>query len=162
MPILLFVVAVIASLVRLYSSKKARTRARVVEVFLRNFLFFIFGVGGVIGFIYVALMPQSVSNFIGWSMGSPYQAEVGFADLAFGVVGIMTLFYKEVFWLASIVFTTIFIWGCSLGLFMYMSANPAAPDMGHIQMFAWGNFILPLIIIILFVRHLKLSKIRLK
>ena len=55
-----------------------------------------------------------IARSIGWAP-SPFQREVAFANLAFGVVGLMAVNYSTDFWLAVIVGSGIYRVGCGYG-----------------------------------------------
>lgn len=159
-PFILFIIGVIVALGKIYHGK-SRSKRHVVETFLRSFLFFLYGIGGIIGFISLIFMPERTIQLIGWSAGSPFQYEMGIVQLAMGVIGIMTLFYKEVFWFASVVFMTIIGWGFAIGLGMNLSSNDTyMPSV--IRTYMWADIIFPLIILILFIAHVKMIRVRSK
>ncbi|MES0361085.1 MAG: DUF6790 family protein, partial [Anaerolineales bacterium] len=66
--------------------RTASTRERRLEVFL-IFLFALgvagSGIGGFFGHLFLS---DQVAESIGWSIGSPFQLEMGFANLALGVL----------------------------------------------------------------------------
>lgn len=61
---------------------------------------------GIISFIGHVFKSDSVAESIGWAKGSPFQKELGFAELGYALVGIMCIFYGRDFWLAAIVLTS--------------------------------------------------------
>ena len=69
--------------------KGSRSRERKLEVFL----LYLLGVGvagsGIGGFFGHMFISDSVAESIGWPTGSPFQLEVGFANLAIGILGIV-------------------------------------------------------------------------
>jgi hypothetical protein len=161
-PFILFIIAVIVALGMIFRGKeKNRSKRHVVETFLRSFLFFIYGIGGLIGFISLIFMPERTIHLIGWTSGSPFQFEMGIFHLAYGVIGIMTLFYKEVFWFASVVMMTIIGWGFGIGLAMNLHQQDTyMPSL--IRGYMWSDFIYPAIILILFIAHMKMVRVRSK
>jgi uncharacterized membrane protein YjjP (DUF1212 family) len=44
-----------------------------------------------------------------------FQFEVGIAGMAIGTLGIMCAWFEGLFWLATIVAASIFMWGCAIG-----------------------------------------------
>ena len=58
---------------------------------------------------------DKIAEFIGWEKGSPFQYEVGLADFGMGVLGIMCGYYAGDFWLATIIMSSVFLWGCVIG-----------------------------------------------
>lgn len=56
------------------------------------------GAGALItGFMHVVHGPAT-AKMIGWPPGSPFQYEVGVADMAFGLIGVLCLFIRGNFW----------------------------------------------------------------
>jgi hypothetical protein len=161
MCILLFIVALIVSVLQLYSSHQKRSRQRVVEVVLRNLIVFMYGVGGIFAFLHQTFFANHAATFIGWATGSPFQYEVGIANLAFGVLGLLCFFYKELFWWATIIATTVLAWGSAIGLHMHVGKH-SDKILAHLKMMAWSDFVFPLVILLLFLYHVKMNRIRLR
>ncbi len=61
---------------------------------------------GVIGFLGHVFRSDMVAEQIGWSKGSPFQKELGYAELGFAIAGIMCIWHGKEFWLATIVLVT--------------------------------------------------------
>jgi hypothetical protein len=57
---------------------------------------------------------RRISKTIGFQK-SPYELEVGFADLAMGVVGVIAAGFSPDYWLAIILVSSIFRIGCGIG-----------------------------------------------
>lgn len=69
------------------------------------------GVGAGISHIFFS---KSTSKSIGFEP-NPYQLEVGFCDLSFGIVGLLAPYYSTDFWWAVILFSSLFRAGCGIG-----------------------------------------------
>lgn len=82
---------------------------------LLNGLVYLVGVAGIIGASGHLLKADDVARSIGWAPGSPFQWEVGVADLGWGVLGVMCSAYGRGFWLATIVMASIFLIGAAVG-----------------------------------------------
>src|SRR5205807_2837114 len=61
------------------------------------------------------LKADDVARSIGWPPRSPFQWEVGVADLGWGVLGILCPTYGSDFWLATIIVSSIFLLGAAAG-----------------------------------------------
>lgn len=61
------------------------------------------GLSGITGFLGHVFRSDMVADQIGWAKGSPFQKELGFAELGFAIAGIMCIWYGREFWLAVIV-----------------------------------------------------------
>ncbi len=69
------------------------------------------GLGGVWTFMGHYFKSDEIAGYIGWPAGNPFQKEVAFTNLALGVCGILCFFFRDGFWLATIIFTSVFLGG---------------------------------------------------
>ena len=95
---------------------------------------------------------DKIAGFIGWEKGSPFQYEVGLADFAMGVLGIMCGYFTGVFWLAAITMTSIFLWGCVIGHLRDMVKNKNF-NPGSAGFIFWWGLLMPIAMIILYVTY---------
>ena len=88
--------------------RRSRSRERRLEVFL----LYLFGVGvagsGIGGFFGHVFISDSVAESIGWPTGNPFQLEVGFANLAVGILGIGAMGRRDGFREATVIAVTVF------------------------------------------------------
>jgi 4-amino-4-deoxy-L-arabinose transferase-like glycosyltransferase len=88
--------------------KISRSRERKLEIFL----LYLFGVGvagsGIGGFFGHVFISDSVAESVGWPTGSPFQLEVGFANLAIGILGIVAMGRRDGFREATVIAVTVF------------------------------------------------------
>jgi 4-amino-4-deoxy-L-arabinose transferase-like glycosyltransferase len=91
----------------------SRSRERRLEIFL----LYLFGVGvagsGIGGFFGHIFISDSVAESIGWPTGSPFQLEVGFANLAIGILGIIAMDRRDGFRDATVIAATVFAVGAT-------------------------------------------------
>jgi hypothetical protein len=94
--------------------KQARTAVRRIELFL-IYLFAVSvganGIGGAFGHLFLS---DLIAESVGWPTGSPFQLEMGFANLLVGVLGIVAIGRRDGFRAATIVATTILGVGASI------------------------------------------------
>ena len=57
---------------------------------------------------------EQIAKSIGWAPGSLFQVELGYCCLGMGVLGVMCYWFRDYFWLATIVFTSAFLVGAAL------------------------------------------------
>lgn len=81
---------------------------------LENGVVYLIGWAGIGAGISHILFARKTSASIGWAP-SPFETEVGFANLAMGVAGVMAAGQPTAFWLALIVVNSIFRVGCGIG-----------------------------------------------
>jgi hypothetical protein len=118
MPAVLLVVAVICGVLRPPAPSRAGT-------LLGWILLLPVGCAGIWAAVYHLFFPNFAASFIGWQP-SPFQFEVGIADLAFGVTAVVS------FW-RGLAFKAAVVWVASIALL-----GDAA---GHVrQMLSAGNF----------------------
>ncbi len=86
---------------------RAKDRLWKVEVYL--IYLFMVGVGGsgLSGFFGHVFTPDAVAESIGWPTGSPFQQEMGFANLALGVLGFIAAARRDGFREATVIAVTI-------------------------------------------------------
>ncbi len=140
--VVFFVLALACGAVNLAVARERKP----LEIFTRWLLFVSVGFGGVFAFLGHAFMPEKIARSIGWET-SPFQFEVAVSNLAFGVLGLLCLFFRGRFWLASAVGYAVFLLGCAVGHIreIVVNQNMAVNNAGPILWF--GDIILPLLVL---------------
>lgn len=87
--------------------RQVRTTAQRIEVFIVYLLAISVGANGLGGAFGHLFLSDLVADGVGWPAGSPFQLEMGFANLLIGVLGIMAIHRRDGFRTATIVATTI-------------------------------------------------------
>ena len=86
----------------------SRPRERRLEIFL----LYLFGIGvagsGIGGFFGHVFLPDPVAESIGWPTGNPFQLEVGVANLAVGILGVVAMGRRDGFREATVIAATVF------------------------------------------------------
>jgi 4-amino-4-deoxy-L-arabinose transferase-like glycosyltransferase len=94
--------------------KSVRNRERQLEVYL----IYLFGLGvaagGIGGFFGHFFISDVVAESIGWPSGSPFQLEVGFANLALGVLGAIAMGRRDGFREATVIAVSVFGVGATI------------------------------------------------
>ena len=94
--------------------KTAQSHERKLEIFL----LYLFGLGvaasGIGGFFGHVFISDLVADSIGWPSGNPFQLEVGFANLATGILGIVAMGRRDGFREATVVAVTVFGLGATI------------------------------------------------
>lgn len=156
MPILMLTAALIAIILHT-AFMKQRSAKKVVGIVLMYLLAIAVGSGALIaGFMHIFNGPAT-AQMIGWPAGSPFQYEVGVADIAFGVVAFLCIFFRGNFWLAAIIANSVFLFGCMIGHIrsLMLSGNMAAYNIGANIIIS--DLILPLVLIGLYVAYQKME-----
>ena len=101
------VLPVVLASIHIALDKSCRSRQRNLEIFL----LYLFGVGvaagGIGGFFGHFFISDVVAQSIGWPKGNPFQLEVGFANLALGILGIVAMGRRDGFREATVIAVTV-------------------------------------------------------
>jgi hypothetical protein len=122
-------------------------RGPVADRYLRWLLLLPIGLGGLwSGFFHVAF-PELAAHFIGWQ-NSPFQFEVGMADLAIGVTACIAFGSSHGFKAATVVVNAVFLFGDAIGHIhqMFAANNFASGNAGPVF---YLDIILPIATIVL-------------
>jgi hypothetical protein len=92
----------------------AKDRLWRVEVYLIYLFMLGVGASGLSGFFGHVFMPDTVAESIDWPKGSPFQQEMGFANLALGVLGLIAAGRRDGFREATVIAVTIVGVGATL------------------------------------------------
>ena len=150
-------ISIIVAIVYLLIYKEPRTRHRVIGVFLLSFLVISIGISSLIGFVGHIFFADRIAADIGWAAGSPFQREVGFANLAIGVLGITCIWLRGNYWIATVIATTIFLWGAAYGHIMdiIVHGNYAPRNAGGVL---YDDILVPLIMVVLLAAYVRTTK----
>lgn len=149
LPALLIGIGLLLALINLIYRKKPMTYYSILEVVLLWQLVCGIGLFGIIGASGHILNADAIAKSIGWPTGNPFQTEVGLANLAFGILGLLCYFKRDGFWLATIIGELVFLVGAGiLHIYqMYMYGNLAPNNAGVILYF---DIIYPVVILFLY------------
>jgi hypothetical protein len=142
------ILALVAASIHLaFSSDSRSTKSAVANTFLFYLLFIYVGLMGLLTAYAHVFRPLETSASIGWAT-SPYEYEVGMADLTIGVLGILCLWFRGNFWLATAIANAVWLLGDAIGHIRQISLNNnhAANNSG---IFLITEIITPLVILLL-------------
>ena len=144
--------SVIAASIHLaFSSQRRRAAAAIAGTYLVYLLFIYVGLMGVLTAYAHVFRPVQTSASIGWST-SPYEYEVGMADLTVGVLGILCVWFHGDFWLATATANAIWLEGDAAGHFRQLIVNNNhAPNNSGV--FLYVEIMVPLLILFLTLYH---------
>ena len=139
------VLALVAASIHLgVSSSRRSSKASTYLVYL---LVIYVGMMGLLTASAHVFRPVQTSASIGWST-SPYEYEVGMADLTVGVLGIFCLWLRGNFWLATAIANAVWLLGDAVGHIrqMVLNSNHAANNSG---IFLITEITMPFVILVL-------------
>jgi hypothetical protein len=142
------VLSILAASVHLaFSPERRRSGPSIAATYLLYLLFLYVGMMGLLTAYAHVFRPLQTSASIGWST-SPYEYEVGMADLTVGVLGVLCLVFRGEFWLATAIANALWLLGDAVGHVrqMLLYNNHAANNAG---LFLALEFIVPLLILLL-------------
>lgn len=133
-PAVLFIIALIMP---------ALLRRRQAEEYLAWLLLLSVGVQSVWAGLYHVLFPQTAAEFIGWQV-SPFQYEIGVADIAIGITAIISFWRSLGFKSAVVVFVVVFYAGLAYGHIhqIILTGNYAAGNAGALLVLTIVNVVL--------------------
>lgn len=143
----MFILAVIFIIVHFLIAGR---RIRGSEIVYRWMAFFALGFTGIYAFILHVFFPEMAATGIGWQT-SPFQFEVGMADLALGILGLLSFKANYGFRLATVIATAICFWGDAIG-HVYQLVKFQNYSVGNAGSWLWMDIIIPLILIICIVK----------
>ncbi len=151
--VLLFV----SSIVQIIFMQRPRNAANILGIFLQYAFIFVVGTSGLIGFLGHTFRADQVATQIGWPQGNPFQFEVAVANLAFGVLGLLTIWFRGNFWLATAIGYAVFMIGAGIGHVHQLVATANRAEMNAGLSILAADLALPLILLILVVIHRRLT-----
>ncbi|MCP4428945.1 MAG: hypothetical protein GY803_31050 [Chloroflexi bacterium] len=125
--------------------RQARTKARRIELFIIYLLAISVGANGLGGAFGHLFLSDLVAEGVGWPTGSPFQLEMGFANLLIGVLGLMAIGRRDGFRTAAILATTILGLGATAVHLMDIAATGNLSPGNTIQNL--GNLLDPILLI---------------
>lgn len=146
--IIFLALALIGAAIHLLVEKRPRTRERVIEVFLLWLLAVTVGAQSIFAFYAHAFLADRAAESIGFPPGNPFQFEVACANLAFGVLGILCIWRRGDFWMATALGSAIYLIGAGYGHIkeFIVNDNRAPNNSGPIL---YTDILVPLVILAL-------------
>jgi len=139
------------------ATKKERTSSRVWGIILAYAILFNIGAAGLMAFYAHVFRAAETAQLIGWQAGSPFQYEVACANLAFGVLGLICLWMRSGFRLATILGYSVFLLGAAVGhLDQLINYDNKAPGNAGAPLYA--DIIVPIALLTLWIVHFVLSR----
>ena len=106
--IVFFVLTIIGPIVHILIGKTG-----LIDTFLLYFLAVRVGLGGLWSFSGHFFFSEQVAEYIGWPAGNPFQKEIAFTNLAFGTLGVLCIWWRGNFWIATVIGVSIFLLGAA-------------------------------------------------
>jgi hypothetical protein len=141
------VITIIVAVVSLTLGSRWGSKPAVIDAFFSYYLLFCIGVSFLYNFVVHVFYGQMAATFIGWAP-SPFQTEVGFASLGFGVLGILARWQGLGFRAATVLGPAFFLWGAAgVHIYAMITTHNFAP--GNAGFVFWTDLLTPLLGLIL-------------
>lgn len=122
-------------------------RVSLYEIFYRWIALFAVGFSGIYEFIAHAFYPVMTAASIGWPT-SPFQFNVAVAQLALGLLGVISFRASYGFRLATAIAAVVMRWGDVLGQMSQMAIVNNNIEPSHASTWMWLDIMVPLILVI--------------
>jgi hypothetical protein len=151
MPFLFFsAIALIGAAIHVHHDGRPRSAARTIEIFLVWWMVVGFGVSCILGAMLHLVDGPEMAREIGYTDGDGgFQTEVGFGDLAIGVLGVLCARFRDGFLLAAVIGVSISYLGDAYG-HLHQAAVHDNHDPDNTGLLLWADFITPLVGIALY------------
>ena len=120
-----------------------------LELLLGYLMLFTLGFNGVGNFIAHVFYSERIATLIGWASGSPLQFEVGIANLAFGLLAILSFWIRGSFLLAALLGNVIWLWGDALGHIFNMIETGHFVS-GNAGIYFWADVFIPILVFVVY------------
>ena len=141
----LSVISLIAFFWHLWNTPRfLRTRVRLIELFLLYQLVFNVGITSLVAFLGLTFMSDYMAHYLNWPI-APFEQELGSINLAFGVLGLLCIWFRQLFWVATILGFS--IWILSDGIrHLYLTPHNYA---GNVGIMLYTDLIIPVLLLVL-------------
>jgi hypothetical protein len=152
MPFLVFsAIALIGAAIHLHRDDQPRSAARSAEIFLVWWMVVGFGIACILGAMLHLFDGPDMAREIGYTNGDGgFQTEVGFGDLAIGILGVLCARFRDGFLLAATIALSVSYLGDAYGHLHQASANNNH-DPDNTGLLLVADFVTPLVAIGLYV-----------
>jgi hypothetical protein len=155
--IIMFGLAVFVILVHIALTKKKRNAKSILEIILLDYFILSMGIGTIIAGLAHIFNGPEIAKGIGWAVGSPFQTEVGLANLGVGIASLISFAFRGTYWLAIAIVWAVFAVGAGMVHVLEMfGGNTAVYNSGFGILFT--DFVAPILVLILVVAYLRISK----
>ena len=128
-------------------------RTPIVETLLVNFLVINVGISALFAFMGHAFSSKKIAEYIGWPSGNPFQLEVAVTNLSFGILGILCIWFRDNFWIATTIGFSVFAFGAAyIHIRDRIKNNNRAP--GNAGLPLYSDILKPIVLIVLLIAYL--------
>jgi hypothetical protein len=153
----IYVMGIVGFLIHLYTlDARSRTYGKVIELLLLYQIVFSLGLTSILSFFGLTFMADYIAKYTGWP-ASPFEQQLANVNLAFGVLGILCIWLRGGFWIATILGFSIWILGDGVHHFTkWLLAGNNTP--GNIGVPLYTDIVIPILLLVLLYLHLRLKR----
>lgn len=104
----LLAMSIIGFIIHVMLESKPISTPRIVELLLLYQLVFSVGMTSLLAFFGLTFMGDFVAQYTGWP-ASPFEQQLGNVNLGYGVLGIMSIWFRGGFWVATVIGFSVWI-----------------------------------------------------
>jgi len=108
--LLLWAFGLASGLLQIMRSQHAPHHQSISHILLLHQFVVTFGLLGLLGILSNVVFAKQEAKKLGWQ-GGPFQIKYGFSQLSLGVLGVMTIWFPDHFWVAALV--NMYVYGLS-------------------------------------------------
>lgn len=154
--LLYIILPLVLGWLHIISSKGVKTAKRSVNIFLGYYVVIGVGIQGLVSAVYQLFFPKIVASYVGWPY-SPFLLEVGMANLSYGILGIVSIWFREGWRTATAVGYAIFLICAAIGHIVSI-VTTGNWSLGNAGPTLWIDILLPIALFILLILRLILKK----
>lgn len=154
--LIIIILSFVCFVIHYFTSSTPRTALRFVELLLLYQLVFNIGVLGYLSFYGLTFMQETVSQHLEWPV-CPFQQELGNANLGFGTLGFLCIWFRKHFWTATIIGTSIWLFADGIGHIYDMVYNHNFSE-GNSGLLMYSDLFIPLVMMSLLILKFHLQK----
>lgn len=128
-----------------------RTKNKVLELFLLYQIVFSLGITSFFAFIGFTFYDVYVAKYLEWP-ACPFQQELANVNLAFGVLGVLSIWYRGLFWVATVLGFSIWIFSDGVHHLYHYYFYHNASD-GNIGVPLYTDLIVPTLLMVLLIPY---------
>lgn len=145
--LVIYALGFIAFFIHLFKlPNEERTNFKIIELMLLYQLVFFVGITSFIAFIGLTFFPDVVSQHLSWPM-CPFAQELANVNLAYGVLGILSIWYRGYFWAAIVIGFSIWILGDAIHHFYDAIVNNNWSE-GNVGLLVYTDIFVPILLCI--------------
>ncbi len=154
MPLIVFILSLAFFCIHLILSKKRRSVEFKMQLLVMYFLVFIIGFQSFLSFMAHTFFANQTADLLGWAKNSPFQWEVGIANLAFSLMGFLSIWLKREFWVGLILGFTLWLWGDAIAHIRQMITLKDY-SLNTSSSFFYSDLVGPLVLILSYIFYIK-------